>query len=154
MSKTLAALGVLLIFSVSAWSSDGSTAKTSNQWLTGTWEGTGYQIDDNSTWTMRLTAGNGNFTIAYPSLNCGGVWELKRLSARRAVFRERISYGKETCTDNSTVVIERLSNRQLVVLFTNPGENEVNSSGILNRTRTPSRASGRRSSVCKDHSKG
>lgn len=141
MSRLLTVVCLLLIFSFNVWSYDGKSKMSPGLWLTGTWEGTGYQIDDNSTWTMRLTAGNGNFTIAYPSLKCGGEWELVRLSARRAVFRERISYGKETCTDNSTVVIERLSNRQLLFLFTNPGENDVNSSGILNRPPNPSRAS-------------
>jgi hypothetical protein len=135
ITKTLTALALLLVFSLTAWSFDGTPGKTSHPWLAGTWEGTGYQIDDNSTWTMRLTVQSGKFSIAYPSLNCGGEWELKHLSARRAVFTERLSYGKEKCTDNSTVVIERLSNRQLVVLFTNPGENDVNASGILNRPR-------------------
>lgn len=131
--RAFSALAILLVLSLSAWSYDGTPGKRSHSWLTGAWEGTGYQIDDNSTWTMRLTVHSTKFSIEYPSLNCGGVWELKRLTARRAVFTERLSYGKEKCVDNSTVVIERLSNRQLMVLFTNPGENDVNSSGILNR---------------------
>ena len=135
MSRILAAFALLLFFSFSAWSYDGIPGKKTSPWLTGTWEGTGYQIDDNSTWTMRLSAGSGKFSIEYPSLNCGGKWELRHLTARRAIFTERLSYGKEKCTDNSTVVIERLSNRQLVVLFTNPGEKDVNASGILNRPR-------------------
>jgi hypothetical protein len=132
MLRTFTTLGLLLALCFSAWSyANPGTNKGS--WMTGTWAGTGYQIDDNSTWTMRLTSHSGKFSIAYPSLNCGGEWELRRLSPRRATFTERLSYGKEKCTDNSTVVIERLSNKQLVVLFTNPGENKVNSSGILNR---------------------
>lgn len=133
MSKALIALVLLLSLFGSVWSFDGTAKSTRALWLTGTWEGTGYQIDDNSTWTMRLTINSGKFAIAYPSLNCGGEWTLKHLSARRAVFTERLSYGQEKCENNSTVVIERLSNRQLMVLFTNPGERDVNSSGILNR---------------------
>ena len=136
MSRTLSTVGLLLILAGNVWSYDGAAAKNTRLWISGTWEGAGYQIDDQSTWTISLTVHPDKFAVAYPSLNCGGQWELKRLSARRAVFRERLSYGKDKCQDNSTVVIERLSNRQLVFLFTNPGENEVNSSGILNRRRT------------------
>ena len=133
MLRALTAFSLLLIFSFSAWSYDGTPKRKTHPWLTGTWEGTGYQIDNNSTWTMRLTAGTGRFAIEYPSLNCGGEWELKRLSARRAVFRERLATGQERCTNNGTVVIERLNHSQLLFLYTNPGEQEVTSSAILNR---------------------
>ena len=133
MAKPLTAVGLLLIFAFSVWSYDGTSPVHRTSWMTGTWAGTGYQIDDNSTWTMRLTAHSGRFAIAYPSLNCGGEWVLRRQTGSRAVFTERLSYGKDKCTDNSTVVLERLSQTQLVVLYTNPGEHEVNSSGILKR---------------------
>lgn len=133
MLRALTTLGLLLTFSFSVWSYDGVPQPHSGAWLTGTWEGTGYQIDDNSTWTMRLSAHSGTFSIAYPSLNCGGEWVLRRHYGNKVVFTERLSYGKDKCTDNSKVVLERLSNKQLMVLFTNPGELEVNSSGILNR---------------------
>jgi hypothetical protein len=133
MRKPVTAVVFLVLFSGSVWSYSGTPKKNMSSWFAGTWEGTGYQIDDNSTWTMRLSGHSGKLSIVYPSLNCGGEWVLKRQSARRAVFTERLSYGKEKCTDNSTVVIERLSDKQLVVLFTNPGEREVNSSGILKR---------------------
>jgi hypothetical protein len=135
MFKAITALLLLLTLSCSALSYGGA-AQHKRLLLRGTWEGTGYQIDDNSTWTMRLTVRAGKFSIAYPSLDCGGEWKLKRTAARRSVFRERLSYGKDKCTDNSLVVIERLSKRQLMVLFTNPGEKQVNSSGILNRSTT------------------
>jgi len=133
MARALTSFGLLLSLSLGVWANDGASRKPLGSWITGTWAGTGYQIDDNSTWTMRLTAHSGKFSIAYPSLNCGGEWVLQHHYGNKAVFRERLSYGQDKCTDDSTVVIERLSNKQLVVLFTNPGDSEVNSSGILNR---------------------
>ncbi len=62
-------------------------------WLRGQWEGTGYQIDTNSTWTMSLKVRGRSYLIEYPSLNCGGRWRLVSINANRARFRERITAG-------------------------------------------------------------
>lgn len=104
-------------------------------WLHGTWEGTGYQIDTESTWTMRLSARGNTYHIEYPSLNCGGEWRLLSINASRATFRERITRGREACVDRGSVVIERLSGRQIAFRFSLRGSNEVSSSAILNRKK-------------------
>jgi len=104
-----------------------------NNWLKGIWEGTGYQIDDQSTWTMRLAAGARVFSIEYPSLSCGGRWKLISIDAYRARFKEKLDHGQDQCVDNSNVVIQRLNNRQVVFLFSYPGKREVYASGILKR---------------------
>ena len=105
----------------------------SNTWIRGIWEGTGYQIDDQSTWTMQLTAGR-RFSIEYPSLNCGGRWKLVSINAYRARFKEKLDHGQDQCVDNSNVVIQRLNKRQVVFLFSYPGKREVYASGILSET--------------------
>ena len=104
-----------------------------NKWLRGIWEGSGYQIDDQSTWTMRLTAGARQFSIEYPSLSCGGRWKQISIDAYRARFNEKLDHGQDQCVDNSNVVIQRLNNRQVVFLFSYPGKREVYASGILKR---------------------
>ncbi len=104
-----------------------------NHWLKGIWEGTGYQIDDQSTWTMRLAAGARVFSIEYPSLSCGGRWKLISIDAYRARFKEKLDHGQDQCVDNSNVVIQRLNKRQVVFLFSYPGKREVYASGILKR---------------------
>jgi len=104
-----------------------------NNWLKGIWEGTGYQIDDQSTWTMRLAAGARVFSIEYPSLSCGGTWKLISIDAYRARFKEKLDHGQDQCVDNSNVVIQRLNKRQVVFLFSYPGKREVYASGILKR---------------------
>jgi hypothetical protein len=107
----------------------------SNTWIEGTWEGTGFQTDDQSTWTMLFTARRGRFSIDYPSLNCGGRWQLINLNAYRARFKERLDHGQDKCTDNGKVVIQRLNKRQILFLYTIAGSREVTASAVLNRRR-------------------
>jgi hypothetical protein len=110
------------------------TAQTkSNTWIRGTWVGTGYQTDDQSTWTMLLTARGGRFSIDYPSLNCGGRWQLINLNSYRARFKEKLDHGQDKCTDNGNVVIQRLNKKQVFFLYSLSGTSEVTASAILNR---------------------
>jgi hypothetical protein len=128
LSRILVATLWLVIFAaaVSAQSKSGS-------WIRGTWEGTGYQIDDKSTWTMVLKARGRTFSIDYPSLNCGGRWRVISINASRARFIERLDHGQDKCTDNGKVIIQRLSGSQILFLYSNPGTREVIASAVLNR---------------------
>jgi hypothetical protein len=118
-----------------------ASAATSRSWLGGTWVGTGYQIDDNSTWSMKLTVaqlknGRRRFSIEYPSLNCGGRWKLLNSNRRKLVFREQLSYGQEKCSDNGRVRVERINSRQILFLYSNQGSREIIASAVLNRKRS------------------
>lgn len=106
-----------------------------SKWLNGTWEGTGYQTDNDETWTMKLTVRRNRYKIEYPSLKCGGKWIPLSINSSRARFIEKITVGIETCTDNGNVVIERLSRRQIAYRYANRGTREVTASAILNRKR-------------------
>ncbi len=107
----------------------------SNKWIYGTWEGTGYQTDDKSTWTMLFTARGRRFSIEYPSLNCGGRWQLMSVNTYRARFRERLDHGQDKCTDDGSVVIQRLNKNQVLFLYTNAGSREVTASAVLNQRK-------------------
>ena len=107
--------------------------QSKNGWLNGTWEGTGYQTDNNETWTMQLTVRNKRYKIEYPSLKCGGRWIPLGIDGSRARFIERITFGLEDCVDNGNVVIERLSGRQIAYRFSNRGTRTVTASAILNK---------------------
>lgn len=104
-------------------------------WLNGTWDGTGYQISDNTTWTMRLSASGKKYIIEYPSLKCSGVWRLVSLDADKATFVEKITNGIDKCEDDGNIVIERLSNNQLAFRYSLTGSIEVDASSILRRRR-------------------
>jgi len=107
----------------------------SGAWLRGTWEGTGYQIDTGTTWTMRLTVRRGRYLIEYPSLNCGGRWRRLSLNSRIATFREQIAVGRDACVDQGRVVIERLNGGQIAYRFSHRGATDVSASAILNRKK-------------------
>ena len=128
MLRTLAALCLFFSLTVVAL-----PQKRGGAWLGGRWEGTGYQMDTDSTWTMALTARGGKFLIEYPSLNCGGEWRLLSINSRRATFREHITRNREDCADRGRVVVEKLSRRQVAYRYSHRGASDVSSSAILNR---------------------
>jgi hypothetical protein len=113
----------------------------SQSWLRGSWEGTGYQIDDNTTWPMKLTITQPKnrgrtFSIDYPSLNCGGRWKLQTISPRQAIFREQLRHGQDKCANNGRVRIDRVSNKQILFLYSYKGIREISASAVLNRKRS------------------
>jgi len=83
MLKTVTTFVLLVSLSslVSAQSKTGT-----GRWLNGTWEGTGYQMDNNETWTMKLTVRGKRHKIEYPSLKCGGRWIPISIDMKRARF--------------------------------------------------------------------
>jgi hypothetical protein len=114
----------------------------SRSWLHGSWEGTGYQTDDKSTWAMKVTAkrlkgGRRAFLIDYPSLNCGGQWKLLSMNQSRARFREVLDHGQDQCSDKGLVTIERIG-RQLIFLYANQGSRKITASAVLNRRSSAS----------------
>ncbi len=104
-------------------------------WLRGEWAGTGYQSNDDSKWTMRLTVRKNKYVIEYPSLGCSGGWKLLSVSRGRAVFREVITKGMEQCAPRGNVVIERLNSRQIGYWYAYRGSDEFMASAILNKQR-------------------
>jgi hypothetical protein len=124
---------VLLVLLASVVPAQARTSKA--KWLNGTWEGTGYQIDNNETWTMKLTVRGRAYRIEYLSLECGGRWIPLSLNQSRARFIEKITDNLEACTNNGNVVIERLSRRQIAFRYANRGSGEVIASAILNRQK-------------------
>lgn len=133
MRKTFVLLGLLLMLVPSV-----ASQSKQKPWLRGAWEGTGYQTDDGSTWPMKLTITRSKgrartFSIDYPSLNCGGRWKLLSLNQSKARFREQLGYGKDKCANNGLVVLERISGRQIVFLFSYENSREIIASAVLKR---------------------
>lgn len=108
----------------------------SGSWLKGTWTGTGYQIDNNETWTMRLRTNGSKYTIDYPSLKCGGTWRLITIGRTVATFRESITHGKEQCTHGGRVTLERLNDHQIDFRYADPGSSEIIASAILKKLKS------------------
>jgi len=128
-----ASVAALVLILITAPVICGQSKNKNTAWLNGTWEGTGYQMDNNETWTMRLTVKGSRYRIEYPSLNCEGTWRPIAISSWTARFREMITRGVDICTDKGKVVIERLGRRQIAYRYVNQGATAVTASAILNR---------------------
>ena len=86
-------------------------------WIDGVWQGKGYQLNTDTRWTISLSAHveSGTYTISYPSIPCGGEWELLESNAHQALFKETI---KETfrCVNQGKIVITKID--QNYITFT------------------------------------
>ena len=132
MRKAIAVLVLLLLSTSLVY---GQNRNRGTRWLNGTWEGTGYQMDNNETWTMLLTVKGNRYRIEYPSLKCEGRWRPIKFYRSSAIFREILSTGVDVCADKGKVVVQRLSRRQIAYRYTNQGDADVTSSAILNRKK-------------------
>ena len=110
-----------------------SSQSKPHSWMRGVWDGTGYQIDDKSTWPMTLIVRKRTYSINYSSLNCGGRWRLISINSTRARFREILDHGQDKCADKGNVLIQRLSRNQIVFLYSYEKTREVSASAVLNR---------------------
>ncbi|HEX7315736.1 MAG TPA: hypothetical protein VF297_17595 [Pyrinomonadaceae bacterium] len=128
MFKIATSVVMLLSLTLTVWSQG-----KDNNWLTGTWQGRGYQTDSSSTWSMWFKASGDGYSIEYPSLECGGEWRLISIDSSKAKFKEKITYGKSRCLDNGLVIIERLNGRQAVFLYYPEDSDEANASAILRK---------------------
>jgi hypothetical protein len=129
------AIGILLLLTAAAGTMSAQSKNRHAHWLNGTWEGTGYQMDADETWTMRLTVKGNRYRIEYPSLKCEGRWRPLHIRSWTMRFREKITSGIEECKDNGNVVIQRLSRKQIAYRYADPGTSEVSASAILNRKK-------------------
>src|SRR2546423_15363107 len=89
----------------------------SHSWIRGVWDGTGYQIDDQSTWAMTLTARGRIFSINYPSLSCGGAWKLIFIKASPARVREGLDRGQGEFARKGQVIVHRRNRKPILVLY-------------------------------------
>jgi hypothetical protein len=109
---------IVMIAMIYACSSTGGTERKyapDTEWLDGVWTGTGYQMDDKTTWSIRLIVrGSDNvYRIEYPSLACGGEWRLVSSSSQSGRFVENILIGRDRCADNGTIVITRVDRNHI-----------------------------------------
>lgn len=90
--------------------------------LQGVWEGSAYQPNTTSNWTIKTTIANTQASIDYPSLRCGGDLTLLKRTANQMQFRETLTYGKSTCVNNGkTVITQTGANTAAFEWFDNNG---------------------------------
>lgn len=82
---------------------------TPENWLKGTWQGIGVQIDSPAqihSWSMVFYADpkKNAYTVQYPSIPCKGTWKLVKVSENKAEFIETVD-EKDKCYDNGYVIV-------------------------------------------------
>lgn len=127
MRKLALALAALLVMSATA------TAQTRRGWLAGSWEGTAFQTDHESTWKMQLDARRGKFTVEYPTLDCAGEWRLTSLTRWRATLTETITRNPDRCEPRGNVTLLRLGGGQLLYLYSYSHSRKTIASAVLER---------------------
>lgn len=80
-----------------------------------------------------MIASGRRYRVAYPSLRCGGIWKLIRLSPKSAKFQETIKYGVRNCSPIGDVLIRRLRGGRIKFSYIYPGEEKVGAYAILRR---------------------
>ncbi len=102
---------LFIILSLILVSANIDAQKKSTDWINGTWRGTGFQLDNSTSWSIQFLANNKvkTFQIDYGTLNCSGIWEVLKIDDNQAKFTERITKGKDKCLDGSIIIITRVS---------------------------------------------
>lgn len=106
---------------------------SSPQWLDGRWEGEGYQSDTKTTWAVRLTVRDGNYTIEYPNIPCRGTWRLIDKNSGGASFTEVITQGTDLCDNNSHVMLEKINDAEISCKYTHAGSRVVIATATLSK---------------------
>ncbi len=87
-----------------------TAAQTQDVIPNGVYEGTGYQFNNDGTWTISVNVETTRYYIDYPSLDCGGTLAVEVVSQadQQVEFRETIAYG--TCVDNGLTILTLTDN--------------------------------------------
>lgn len=93
------------------------TACKSTQWINGSWEGTGQQVDGLSWKVLLFVDTKVGTEIDYPDLNCGGIWSLEAIKHHQVAFIESIEYGQEQCNQGVEVIAKRISPTQILLEY-------------------------------------
>ncbi len=128
----------IILFILIAFTTQMATAQKSDiSWLKGSWEGTGYQPnttgDQNWDIELKYYVESENFVIRYPSLSCGGNWKLVKANRKSAEFIETIVLGTDKCTNQLTVLVEKINKDKVKVTFYAPNSTVIDATGILTR---------------------
>ncbi|MEM7101895.1 MAG: hypothetical protein AAF502_02115 [Bacteroidota bacterium] len=101
------------------------------KWLEGEWEGVGLQLNFPSTWSIDFLVKENQYMIMYPSLECGGEWELISANQYKAVFRENILEGVNKCVQGGTVVVTKVDEYHISYSYFSPDSGKLEATSTL-----------------------
>ena len=78
----------------------------------GVWVGQGIQLNNNDTWTIKLTVMGENINIEYPSLGCNAKLTKSKSEQNRLYLTEKM-INTNTCIDNGKIELEWLTPNEI-----------------------------------------
>lgn len=104
-------------------------------WLDGTWRGTGFQLNNSGSWSIRFTAEvkNKTYKIYYGTLDCSGNWRLVSSNDHLAQFEEIITDGITKCANGGIVIITKIDKKFITVSYFVPGSGKLDSFSTLEK---------------------
>lgn len=102
----------LLIMAVILLTFGTSYAQSANNVFDGVWVGQGHQLNDNGTWSIKLTIKGDNTNIDYPSLGCNAKLTKVNSDNNKLYLSEKMIV-KNNCIDNGKIELEWLSPNEL-----------------------------------------
>lgn len=88
-------------------------------WLTGTWKGSGYLTQDKGTWDIEVTGNrSGEIKVKYPDQGCGGRWEIIKIRSSKIEVKEVNEYG-EACLDEMEIEVKKTADDAVELFYYN-----------------------------------
>jgi outer membrane protein OmpA-like peptidoglycan-associated protein len=89
-----------------------SSVSANFEFFNGTWEGQGYQANDNSKWKVKyvIDGQTSVFYFAHSDLECGGKSTLKNVFKNSIILNEKLSFGIKKCVDNGKTELRKIDN--------------------------------------------
>lgn len=88
-------------------------------WLTGSWKGSGYLTQDKGTWDIEVTGNrSGEIKVKYPDQGCGGRWEIIKIRSSKIEVKEVNEYG-EACLDEMEIEVKKTADNAVELFYYN-----------------------------------
>ena len=110
---------VLIFISILSLSNNISAQKGKDIWFSGEWRGTGFQLNNSSTWSIHFIADTNKkvYEIKYGTLGCSGTWNLLSTNKHLAQFQEIITDGISKCITGNVIIITKIDKKHITVTY-------------------------------------
>ena len=112
-----------------------SAQKNKMNWLEDTCRGTGFQLNNSQSWSIRFTADlkNKTFKIDYGTLGCSGIWRLVSANDNLVQFEETITEGIMKCTNGGIIIITKIDKKFITFSYFVSGFGKLDSFSTLEK---------------------
>ncbi|NJN77435.1 MAG: hypothetical protein HC803_03170 [Saprospiraceae bacterium] len=134
--SVLIAIGILLTninFTYPAYSKKQNEKDNFPEWLQGEWRGIGYQLNTSGTWSIQLKVNTERASIAYPSLECSGNWQIVKQDKEKIELIEIITEGTDKCVNKGKLILTKIDDNHITYTYFSPFSGELEAFSTLIR---------------------